>query len=464
MTMARKNRRLLAAPLVFLLVLSAAGTSLAEEERTKVKPGFNIFSKSQDIELGRNAARDAEKQLPLLSDEPAGEYLGALGHHLAQFAPGYNYPYEFKIVNDANINAFALPGGFIYMNRGTIEAAENEAQLAGVMAHEIAHVALRHGTNQVSKAVIAQAPLMILSGMIGRNGGVVGQLTQLGVGVGASLFFLKYSRDAETQADVLGAQILHDAGYDPREMAKFFDMLARKSSGGAVQFFSSHPNPENRQGRIQEEVARLGGVPEDARKDSENFYLVRERLHKMPPPPVTGKSRSDRSNTRRPNPNRRPDLPSSRMVRYRDRNFILQYPENWEVTVAESRFTLAPPEGLYPSSGGEAVAYGLVAGQANLENPGASLDEAADLLLARYRRADSSLRVQSRQRTRLAGLRAIAVRFTGESPIPGERESDWLFVLRHNDRFLYLVFVVPESEEHTYRRTFQNILDSLQLR
>ncbi len=137
-----------AATLVLALLSILVPAVLAE--RTQLKPGWNIFSAQQDVEIGREVSKDAERQLPILNDRRVDSYLNKLGQRLAAKAPGERYPYQFKAVNDSSINAFALPGGFLYVNRGVIEAADNEAQLAGVMGHEIGHVALRHGTNQAS--------------------------------------------------------------------------------------------------------------------------------------------------------------------------------------------------------------------------------------------------------------------------------------------------------------------------
>src|SRR5881296_4320449 len=136
-------------------------------------------------------------QLPILNDRQAASYIDTLGKQLASHAPGEKYPYQFRIVNDTAINAFALPGGFIYVNRGAIEAADNEAQIAGVMAHEIGHVVLRHGTNQATKAQLTQAPLAILGGVLG-NSGVAQIISQIG-GFAAGSILLRYSRDAETE-------------------------------------------------------------------------------------------------------------------------------------------------------------------------------------------------------------------------------------------------------------------------
>ena len=135
------TRRAVGALLVPLLAGLLAANLHAD--RSPLKPGMNFFKPEQDVELGQEAAKDAEKQLPLLNRREVDDYLNQLGKRLAHHAPGFQYPYQFKAVNQGEINAFALPGGYVYVNRGTIEAAKNESQLAGVMAHEISHVALR---------------------------------------------------------------------------------------------------------------------------------------------------------------------------------------------------------------------------------------------------------------------------------------------------------------------------------
>ena len=160
-----KKRRVLQSISLGLLILLPS--PFVYGQRTRMKPGFNLFSVQQDVELGKSVAQDAEKKLPMLNNSRVDDYLNRLGKKLAAYAPGAKYPYQFKCVNDSSINAFALPGGFLFINRGVIEAADNEAELAGVIGHEIGHVALRHGTNQASKAQVYQAPLAILGGVLG---------------------------------------------------------------------------------------------------------------------------------------------------------------------------------------------------------------------------------------------------------------------------------------------------------
>src|SRR4249919_687948 len=184
------------------LTIVVAGPGAAQ---TQIKPGFNLFSPQQDQEIGRQSADAAEKQLPILNDQSIVAYVGKIGKRLAAVAPGAKYPYQFKVVNVSDINAFALPGGYLYVNRGLIEAAMNEGQLAGVMAHEMAHVALRHGTSQASKAYLGQAGLALLGGLIGKDDRSTEQTIATIGGFGLNTLFLKFSRSAEEQADITGA-------------------------------------------------------------------------------------------------------------------------------------------------------------------------------------------------------------------------------------------------------------------
>ncbi len=196
------------------LIFCLAATLLFADDRTVLRPGFDFFSPKEDIALGERAAAQVPKQYPLLNDKRVDDYLQRLGMKLAAHAPFYKYPYRYLCVNTEVLNAFALPGGFIYINRGIIENADNEGQLAAVMAHETSHVALRHGTNQASKAYGAQIGLGLLGALVGGNA-AASIVTQIFGSIGVPLVFLRMSREDETQADVLGTQILHDAGYDP---------------------------------------------------------------------------------------------------------------------------------------------------------------------------------------------------------------------------------------------------------
>src|SRR5438132_11082811 len=174
-----------------------------------------MFTPQQDIELGKQAAADAEKQLPLCHAPRVDAYLTQLGMRLVEKLPtgGVQYPFEFHCVNDKAINAFALPGGYVFINRGAIEVADNEAQLAAGMSRELSHVALRHGTNQATKAQAAEGVLGIASGILGGStGGAL--LSELGA-FAAGGVLLRYSRGAESPAGVMGTEVLHEGGHAP---------------------------------------------------------------------------------------------------------------------------------------------------------------------------------------------------------------------------------------------------------
>src|SRR5712692_5128807 len=287
-----------AVALVATLALTLA--PLAWADRTQLRPGWNMFSPQQDVAVGQQVSRDAERQLPMLRDARVDNYLNNLGRRLAAHAPGERYPYQYKCVNDRAINAFALPGGFVYINRGVIEAADNEAQLAGVMAHETSHVALRHGTNQASKAYAAQVPLAILGGALGSNS-IGAVLAQVGAGFFANSVLLKDSPTAESQADVMGTQILYDTGYDPRAMAQFFEKIQAESKGkNPPEFFSNHPNPDHRIDRVDQEIEKLGGPPPNYKSDSAEFHGAKKRLLSLPPPPKGTRQAPQSGSGRRP--------------------------------------------------------------------------------------------------------------------------------------------------------------------
>jgi predicted Zn-dependent protease len=286
---ARWTARSLAAPAALAALVALCGAIVAQADRTPLKPGVDLFSTRDDIEIGLRNARGAEKELPMLDDSRVNDYLDALGKRLATHAPGYPFPYRFRCVNDESVNAFALPGGFIYVDRGVIEAADDEAQLAGVLAHEIAHVALRHGTHQATKAYLSEMPFSAASSLFGPMSGAV---TQLSSGFAVDSILLKYSRASETQADVLGTQIVYDSGYDPRALAQFFEIVEDETKRPhRVTFFENHPNPDHRIDRIMHEVDRLGGPAPNYVSNSDDFQDIRRYLRAMPAPAAPQRKR-----------------------------------------------------------------------------------------------------------------------------------------------------------------------------
>jgi len=219
---------------------------LASLAQTQITYHPNKYKPADDVRLGRQAAAEAEQQFPQLNDSQVTAYVERVGQRLVAAIPSeFQHPefhYYFKVLNASDINAFALPGGPMYVNRGMIQAARTEGEMAGVMAHEMSHVALRHGTAQATKAqkyAVGAGVAGILGTIFGGPG--LGQVAQASVAVP----FLRFSREYETEADLLGARIMANAGYDPRDLANMFRTIEAQGGGGGG-FLSDHPSPKDR--------------------------------------------------------------------------------------------------------------------------------------------------------------------------------------------------------------------------
>jgi predicted Zn-dependent protease len=257
--------RILRRPRLHVAVALAASltVSVSAAAQTRIDPDPNRFSPAQDVELGRRAAAELRRELPIARDRRAASNVEQIGRRLVAAIPGRlqqpGFRYTFQVVDRREINAFALPGGPIFVNRGMLDAARNDGEVAGVIAHEISHVALRHATAQATKGQKFQLGAIagqILGSVIGgRTGSAIAQGSQIGIGT----YFLKYSREYEREADLLGAQLMARAGYDPRDMANMFQTIARRSGNGGPEWLSDHPSPANRYEAINREAALLRG-------------------------------------------------------------------------------------------------------------------------------------------------------------------------------------------------------------
>jgi predicted Zn-dependent protease len=296
----------------FALTLACtAALAAAPSVQTRIALDKNKYAPADDVKLGREAAAQVRKEMPLIHDGAVDEWVQSVGRRLVTGIPPEfqhkEFSYTFEVVNQKEINAFALPGGPMFLNRGMIEAAKSEGEVAGVMAHEISHVALRHGTAQATKgqkfqlgAILGQVAGAVVGGTAGA---IIAQGSQFGLGT----YFLKYSREYESQADLLGTQILARAGYDPRQMANMFKTIEAQGGGRQPEWMSSHPNPGNRYDAINREAATLRV---QVRPDTGEFQNARGRLTSMSPAPPP--RRSPRTGQRRRGPLR---LPHARRAR-----------------------------------------------------------------------------------------------------------------------------------------------------
>ena len=258
--------------LVLILVFTAPAALAAQ---------FSLVSVEDEIRIGRDANAQIRKEVPELTDAQVAGYVRSLGQRLAAQAPGPKYPYSFSVANYREINAFALPGGPIWLHRGLMHAATSESQIAGVLAHEVAHVAQRHAADQLTKGMVANGLLGVLGAFLGNNGAA--GFAQAAAGLATNAMFLRFSRDDEREADRVGLQIMRKAGWDGRGMVELFEILRREQGrdpGALETWISSHPSPQDRIARLQADVAGSRG----GTRDTQRFRNVKARLLRMPAP------------------------------------------------------------------------------------------------------------------------------------------------------------------------------------
>lgn len=459
------------------------------------QPAFNLFSVEQDVEIGRQAAAEAEKQLPLFNDATVNRYLNRIVQRLAAQAPGADYPYQIKAVNAAEINAFALPGGPMYVNRGLIAAARNEAELAGVLAHEMSHVALRHGTNQSSKAYLGQAGLSILGGLLGQKSSTSQIVNAVG-GFGLNAAFLKFSRDDESQADATGAEIMARAGYDPAAMADFFAVLREQQGrdpSKLERFFSSHPAPANREARIRQLATTLGPV---RTQEVGGFATIQSRAGSTAVasaetrwPPTTSAGSVEPT---QPVQVRVP-APSSRFVRFEQPNgfFTIEHPDNWRASGSTPGFavSIAPDGGVTDVPNGQpTMVYGVIVnhyapfdGETERRSQSlqrnyapfedrtsarGTLEDATDDLVRQILRTNSYLRAEagSARADQIDGAPAYSVILTGRSPTTGEDERVTAYTRGLPDgHVIYALCIAPSRVYATLDRTCTRMVRTLMI-
>lgn len=270
--------------LIIFTVILVWGCAAYQPGSLEDPGGFNIISQTTEIQMGLEAAQEIETEVRIIEDPYIQNYMNNLGQYLAQYSRRPNLAYQFKVVDTDEINAFALPGGFIYINRGLIVEAQNEAELAGVIAHEIGHVAARHGAKRMSTLIAFQLGFAAFERMSDQDRDT--EIKLLIAQAIATGFLLKNSRDNERQADDYGTENLYLAGYEPMALARFFDKLGRDYSPSRIEvFLSTHPSPGERVRNVQRLVATF--PPKPYTTDTPEFqqvkYVLRSRNFKTLP-------------------------------------------------------------------------------------------------------------------------------------------------------------------------------------
>jgi beta-barrel assembly-enhancing protease len=453
----------------------AAVLTVTLAAQTPVTAPKNKYNPADDVKLGQEAAQQVERQMPVMRDEEVNSYLNNIGRRLVEnIPPEFQHPefrYSFKGVNLREINAFALPGGPMYIHRGMLEKAHTEGEVAGVMAHELSHVALRHGTAQATKATpyeigtIAGAVIGAIVG--GTAGSVISQGTQFGLGTA----FLRFSREYEKQADILGTHIMARAGYDPRDMANVFKTIEKESGSGGPQWMSDHPNPGNRYEYITREAQALRVQP--GQRDTRGFQDVQAHLRTLPPAPSSeevargagrnpgGGSGTGTSGTR-PTPNR-VERPDSRFSSYTEGNlFRVSVPSNWREVPGNNAVTFAP-EGAYGDVNGQNVfTHGTQIGLARNENH--DLSTATDELIQSLGQGNPQLRRASNSsRGSLGGQEALRTSLSNVSEVTGNEERIDLYTsLMRDGTLFYVIGVAPQGDYGNYSPVFSKVVRSIQ--
>jgi Zn-dependent protease with chaperone function len=478
------------APLLALLIAlpawPAASTALPELP----DPGHPSMSRQRQQELGLQTAAEVYKQMPVLPDSsPVVQYVQQLGKKLVTVIPSeYSWPYQFHVIPQTDINAFALPGGPIFINIGTINAADNEAELAGVIAHEMSHVYMQHSAKQAPKQEWAN----ILGALGGLLGGAAGDLARMGIQVGAGTLLMKYSRGDEAQADAVGAIIMYKAGYNPRSMAEFFQKLEKLVGNGGPQFLSDHPNPGNRVAAVDKEIANW--PPKQYLATSPAFLKAKQQTKEIKaytaqqiaagaksglwgqqnrqagaiPSDVEkagAAAGSANSSAAISNVSYQQIEASGAFKTFEASDFSISYPANWQAAAGQNSATLAPAAGIGPT----AIAYGVVVASApNVD--ATSLNDPTQSLIQSLEDTNPGLHVyESPRKIQVAGEEALSTVLAGKSPLQqdGQQlpERDWLITLRRPEGgMLHLVFIAPEKQFSQLQPTYQKMLDSLQVR
>ena len=398
--------------------------------------------------MGKEASGELAHEVRIVRDGQVEAYLGRILRKLEQSKYARTlgrdgsrealFPFNIRVIYDKRINAFSLPGGPLFVNTGAIEAADNEAQLAGVIAHEMSHVVLRHMTNQATKREFVALPAVLASTLAGNS--LLGELTKIGIGFTANSALLKFSRSDEAEADYNGAEIMADAGYNPIEMARFFEKLEEQAGRGDAieEFLSDHPNPGNRIAAISDEVREL---PRRAYVDDETgqFLHVREVVRHLAAPS-----------------NSAPQIeapPNGRLVTFDGATFTVRYPENGRVYRREKRdaVTIGPEGGVLD----DAVGYGMEADYYAGD---------ADGLIQHLEQTNADMRVVREARNiQVGGKPALLNTLNSKSPLGGE-EVDVVVTVARPEGLFYMVFIAPKAEFERAQTVFEDMLRSVRFR
>lgn len=444
------------------IALFAAASVLFAQKLKELKPSDSVknIPVEEDIKIGQQAAQEVPKQMRVIDNAQVQPFLNRVIKNLTSRPEAGQYPYSIKLVYDPSINAFAFPGGSMFIHTGLIQQAENEDQVAGVLAHEISHVALRHGVANMVRAQKTQtfAGIGAMIAGIFLGNGMAGQLAQMGIGFGANSMLLKNSRDAEQQADLLGARMMNGAGYNPIEMARFFEKLEAESGGGrGSAFFSDHPNPGNRVQYVQEEIQLLPRHSYNT-ANSADFMKTRNAVNAIKAPPKSSGKSAQGGN--QPTGGGQVTQGSTRgMKQYRGQAFSMDFPQNWEPFGGENdNVTIAPRNAIKQSQNGNAqIGLGVIVSSAQGQG---DLNRSTQSLIQNLRQQNPSMQIGNNRSMTVGGSPGLLTTMQSQSAFGGN-EADYLLTVQLPNRLFYAVFITPEKDLQQAQPLFQQMIQSI---
>ncbi len=494
-------RRLLSWSVTLSLVTTAYAQTSAP---TFPNPGKTSMSRENQHALGMEVAAQVYQQMPVLPDSsPESQYVRQLGQKLVATIPQeYSWPFEFHVIPQKDINAFALPGGQMFINVGTITAARTEAELAGVMGHEMAHVYMQHSAKQAGKAqttsMIAGIASAVLGSTVGgKAGGLVGQLGQMGIQMGAQGLVMKYSRSDESQADAVGAVILYKAAYNPQSMVDFFKTMGEKAGSAPPELFSSHPNPGNRQEAIRKQIAPWAAqtyVEASPSFDEVHQHAMQVKTYTAQEIQAGAKSgqwaalnqrngaglhssgasafptRAEAAANAPPSPVSLQSVLPSQMVSTNLGPLQIHRPENWAVTLPEQKgqFVTIAPQAAITNTG---VGYGvLLNGVAGPKGQQMSIDDMTVQLIKSIQQSNELEPLGNPEPISVGGTEGRSTFLRSPSPLAdanghSQPERDWLVTVPRKDgSMIFMIFVAPQADFDKLKPTYEAMVKSVQFR
>jgi predicted Zn-dependent protease len=455
------TRRLLIVLLLLPLVAFPQKNNKEPQQR-QVKIQKTSLSRDQEIQLGKEAAAQVEREMEVVKNADLEAWLNRIGQRLAKTPQANAYPYYFKLVNEDSINAFALPGGPMYVHTGLIKAAENEGQVAGVLAHEMSHVALRHGASQMSRAQMWQTIFGVATAAVGiAGGGQCGlwcQAAQIGGGIGVNSVLSKFSRDMERDADLNGARMMAAAGYNPIELARFFEKLEAQlgtegSPKGLAAWFSSHPSPGRRVEYVSEDIRFYPRANYNA--ETGQFARAKTLAASIPPPKLKPAAAMQPVNAQP-----RQNLPQG-FKDLQTKGFAIAYPSNWQAGQAQqggSLFIIPQGGAAKTQNGGVELILGAMIDYYQPKSGPVDLQKTTDELLQGLKQSDSSMRLESTQHTQLGGKPALVTKLTTRTSYQQDPEQVvYLYTVARESGLWNLALGAPPSQLSQVERIFQEM-------